>query len=271
MNTDGKLNRLHNKNLDRVRLSDNIANKCLLDTPISKIRPPKLLESSPISAKVEINKRKSFVGLLETNIDYIETDLDVAQKEKYVQNNEETIDCDVGTEMIENQASVNTEEELNEKISVVNLDESQSEIESSTLKTDEEEIFAEEVILPPQNTTNIVNITADVKDFDKKLTNLIYEDDESIKLPKSNLLKENTNRTPLATRNNHSEPKKSVQKLKVSDQPRKSDGAISKIPVLKEKRLKKYIQCENTPPRNVNKVGLKAKKSQWDADKTLVI
>lgn len=74
--------KIRNKNLDKVL-------KCALpSTPKDKVVPPKLLQSCPVTPKVpkpklDAYKRKSFV-LLETNVDYTETDLDNVIKEKYL-------------------------------------------------------------------------------------------------------------------------------------------------------------------------------------------
>lgn len=115
-------------------------------------------------------------------------------------------------------------------------------------------------------TPPLVNLTADVKELDKKLTNLIYEDEEPVVCPRIVKVKDPQNRTPLGLRNDHN--KMPLQKLKVSDKPRKAEYVLSKIPVFKEKKIK--VQCENTPPRSMR--GIKPKKSQWDAkDDTMVI
>lgn len=115
-------------------------------------------------------------------------------------------------------------------------------------------------------TPPLVNLTADVKELDKKLTNLIYEDEDAVVHPRIVKVKDPQNRTPLGLRNDNN--KMPLPKLKVSDKPRKADCVISKIPVFKEKKIK--VQCENTPPRSMR--GIKPKKSQWDSkDDTLVI
>lgn len=115
-------------------------------------------------------------------------------------------------------------------------------------------------------TPPFIDLTADVKELDKKLTHLIYQDEEDLVVCPRIVKVKDQSRTPLGLRNgNGHDNKKSTQKLKVSDKPRKAEYAVSKIPVFKEKKIK--VQCENTPPR-----GLKPKKSQWDAkDDTLVI
>lgn len=68
---------IRNKNLDKVK------NSSLLNSP--KVVPPKLLDSTPISHKIQSDayKRKSFV-LLETNVDFTETDLDTVIQRKYL-------------------------------------------------------------------------------------------------------------------------------------------------------------------------------------------
>ncbi|XP_030765350.1 uncharacterized protein LOC115889486 [Sitophilus oryzae] len=112
----------------------------------------------------------------------------------------------------------------------------------------------------------IIDLTADAKELDKKLTNLIYEDEDLVVCPRIVQMKEHV-RIPLGVRNGNQDKNHAI-KLKVSDKPRKVENGSSKIPVFKEKKIK--VQCENTPPRGM-KTG-KSKKSQWDPkDETLII
>ncbi|KAL3281461.1 hypothetical protein HHI36_004670 [Cryptolaemus montrouzieri] len=117
----------------------------------------------------------------------------------------------------------------------------------------------------------IIDLTADVQEFDRKLTQIIYEDTESVSLkhtPKIEIDTKSRNRTPMKDRNMIGEPKKN--KLKVSDKPRKSVTVDSKIPIFREKKIK--VQCENTPPSNMDiKKKRKLCQPKWDSDKTLVI
>lgn len=116
-----------------------------------------------------------------------------------------------------------------------------------------------EPVTPP-----IVNLTADIRELDKKLTNLIYEDEDPVVCPRA-VKPKNQNRTPLGPKNEDSNRR---TKLKVSDKPRKSINPCSKIPVFKEKRIK--VQSENIPPTGLHNE--KPLKPHWDPkDDTLVI
>ncbi|XP_019870550.1 cell division cycle-associated protein 3-like [Aethina tumida] len=326
----------------------------------SKIIGPKLLDSSPITSKPDANKRKSFVGVLETNIDFTETDIDsvlqqkcrtpkpkcidviknedldprspttdfirtpiqIAKKigeidlnenESELQKNEKTEPISEEVVTIEETVKENKEDNIEiikenkednieiikEKVSTTNVDAEKPTVSTENMN-DKITIVKEEAAVPtgeelpikveenttPNNkektemmTTPLANLTRDVKDFDKKLSELIYEDNNLVVLPRVIKLRE-TNRNPLGVRNSGGDFNKYGQgKLKVSDRPRKFDGAIkktecgSKIPVFKEKMSRKnMVQCENTPPRNMEKHFMKVKKSQWDnGDNTLII
>lgn len=116
-----------------------------------------------------------------------------------------------------------------------------------------------EPVTPP-----VVNLTADIRELDKKLTNLIYEDEDPVVCPRA-VKPKNQNRTPLGPKNEDSNRR---TKLKVSDKPRKSINPCSKIPVFKEKRIK--VQSENIPPTGLRNE--KPLKPHWDPkDDTLVI
>lgn len=111
------------------------------------------------------------------------------------------------------------------------------------------------------STSPVRSLSAEVLEFQKKLTNLIYEDEDPIVWPRA-VKPQNQSRTPLGVRNGNA----AVQKLKVSDKPRKT---TSRIPVFKEKRVK--IQCENTPPKSMRALK-QPQKQVWDPkDETLFI
>jgi hypothetical protein len=260
--------KLQNKNLDNVRKS------IIQTTPVTTGRkpasvPPKLLGSSPISVISNYNKRKSFAGLLETNIDFTETDLDTVCQAKDDLNKSLPVNIkDLPFNNLKNQM-----EALQIDGTECNLPMKEDTIED-VLKKDKFSREQTELQLNSDDkglTEKTINVTAQVKDFDKKLTNLIYQDESeeddnklSVRFSK---IKEN-NRTPLSVRNANEEPKKI--RLKVSDKPRKSDN--SKIPVFKDNYGKKIIvQCENTPPMKMEDTKVKSKSSHWDADKTLII
>ncbi|KAK9888469.1 hypothetical protein WA026_000718 [Henosepilachna vigintioctopunctata] len=118
----------------------------------------------------------------------------------------------------------------------------------------------------------LIDLTADIREFDRKLTKIIHEDNETFsfrRTPKSEKEEKPRNRTPMKDRNIIEEPKRN--KLKVSDKPRKLD-TVSKIPIFREKNGENKIQCENTIPLDL---GVRKKKKshqpKWDSDKTLVI
>lgn len=246
-----KGNKLENKNLSNVLRSE------IQTPPTARIRqsngiPPRLIGStvlSPLSAAITpITNKRNSVGLLETNLDYTETNLDIAQ----------------------NNTNTSLPMVLNEVSPISNKLKKQAEVLSKNDIThlDKMEILLHEIDCQAEKT---VNVTEQVKDFDKKLTNLIYEDDTDneqifkISKPKVN------NRTPLATRNSNEEPKRNnIIRLKVHDKPRKSEG--SRIPVFKDVQKRAGIQqCENTPPRSMGETRIKTKLSRWDADKTIII
>lgn len=253
--------RLHNKNLDNVR-KDFVA-----VTPAAKVlqqrNGPKLLESSPIANKCE-NKRKSMVGVLETNLDYTETNLDeVIQKkldcERAIVVYEE-IDADPRSPTLD---FARTPMQVLKKVGEIELNDSKdydSEESATEAKPADKEIGS----AVPKDELTVV------KNFDRKLTNLIYEDRDADLVQKPVKAKENC-RTPLGVRNSNSHPSKITSKLKVSDKPLKAQVS-SKIPVYKEKRVKGAQQCENTPPRHLpESTNVKSRKNQWDPDRTLII
>ncbi|XP_022914448.1 repetitive organellar protein-like [Onthophagus taurus] len=210
----------------------------------------------------EANKRKS--GLLETNLDYVETDIDVAFKEKSPLKLNMVKEINVS---IQEKEIIEIEKEVDE----IKLEEEEiKDIVDNDLQESENDLIPKIETLP-KDLTVVMNT---VKDFDKKLMNLIYEDEETedVNKKEDNGLRL-TNRTPLAARNINVETKK-LPKLKVADKPKKLNNRLSKIPISKVNTKNKFgIQCENTPPgalREHERKG-KSKKFDWDGDKTLVI
>lgn len=252
--------KLHNKNLDNAR------KQLVTLTPAAKVlqqrsKPPKLIETSPAIQKCE-NKRKSMVGVLETNLDFTETDLDqVIQKKLLYTSLEdlnksigvyEEIDADPRSPSVE---FARTPLQILKKVGEIELNE----------EKDRDSLNSEESAQPKDELTVVRN-------FDRKLTNLIYEDKEADLVHKIVKTKEGNNcRTPLGVRNSNNQPSKVISRLKVSDKPLKAQVS-SKIPVFKEKRVKGAQQCENTPPRNMSEsTNPRARKGQWDAERTLII
>lgn len=256
-------NTLHNKNLDNARKQ--------VGTPVSRVprrkSSPKLLETIPVAQKNE-NKRKSMVGVLETNLDFKETDLDevIQKKLECVSLDDfnksigvyEEIDADPRSPTVD---FIRTPLQILKKVGEIELNDDSKHSQES-LNSDELE---ENVVIPKDELTVVRN-------FDKKLTNLIYEDKEIDSVKKTVKSKENGCRTPLGVRNCNEQSKKTASKLRVSDKPLKTHSS-SKIPVFKEKRARALIHCENTPPRNMPESTIvnKSKKTHWDADRTLVI
>lgn len=282
--------KLHNKNLDNarkqlVRMTPSRVPKPILnieDTP-KRIVPPKLLESSPISPKHE-NKRNSLVGLLETNIDYTETDLDEVIQNKQGRKSIEVYESEDTDPRSPTCDFVRTPLQVLKKIGEIDLNADEDKTQTNSkepLIIEEEEEEQEKCQTVPDKTMpdllqinqpEIANTEECTKDFSTKLTNLIYEDKEVAKIIHKPLRNKDKSRTPLATRNMNKDPTKSTSKLKVSDRPTKQLYAISKIPVFKEKHLKDNFQCENTPPRIMTESAVKIKnKSRWDGDNTLII
>lgn len=309
--------KLRNKNLDKVK-------KLTIEySPVKKAqnevdrksKGPILLESSPIVKKLEESERpKSYIGLLETNLDFIETDLD--QVSKNIKDDLKIVDKNVEempvvpeersfgensevkpskvfeplTEIQPVQSEVKCTEVL-ESITVIqkvieekvfeDKEQKLSQIEEEikevievsvdpTIELDKSkiEVILEQEIRTPVKVQKCLESENPVLDFDKKISNLIYEDQSvQISSPKQNKL---NNRTPLGDRNRitNSTSKTTASKLKVHDKPR-NQYSVSKIPVFKEKKSNK--NCENTPP-NAKKPESKVKRSMWDTnDKTLII
>lgn len=253
--------KLHNKNLDNAR------KQLVALTPAGKVlqqnHTPKLLESSPLKPKTDTTtiKRKSLIGVLETNLDFKETDLDEVIQKK--------LEC---VSLDEFNKSIGVYEEIDSDPRSPTADLPRTPLQTLK-KVGEIDLITEETEDVPKDDELTV-----VKNFDKKLTNLIYEDQEADLVQKPAKTKENGCRTPLGVRNCNEQqllpPTKVVSKLRVSDRPLKTH-VISKIPVFKEKRGKSgaLLQCENTPPRKMQQesTNSKGKKSQWDSDRTLVI
>lgn len=382
--------KIHNKNLDRVKRSVIITPKSTSRKQVSEKISPKLLESSPLKVKSNNIKRKSFVGLLETNIDYTETDLDAVIREKNkiketpcklsepvtpihkqcitviqkesidprsptndfirtpIQIIKKNSDLDSDNKTDFENETVCVQKEIKQDNFAVELEDhkiiqkcvqeicetvhlnnelqttenqllytevhyehtEQSEIfqvivpnsskgNEDTEESEDDNLFTTETpvetksapITPPAAKNNfrilestivkeiksapvtppITNLIANVKEFDKKLTNLIYHDDDIVICPRKVKLKDYDTRSPLRNINSNEPEKKKPQKLKVKENT-KSEYAVSKIPVFKEKGKKTEVQCENTPPRNMEKRKVKVRKSHWDnADTTLII
>lgn len=304
--------KLHNKNLDNVRkslLQSSITKQIKKKLP-AKATPPKLLESNVIAMKPVENKRKSYVGLLETNLDFIETDLD-----KVKTNLEDGFSLDLYKDEGENdnvveepnlpeevfeqcctpQRNINSPEcveniclndvidprsptreffrtpvaHIIEKVEVLQMKE--TNINSVCDENDDGLIITSSIELPTKS-DNQSDKTESLKDFNQKLTNLIYEDEEeSQTVIRSKKVEDGQSRTPLRTRNTNTTVNKGISKLKVHDKPRKSKKDFSKIPVFQNRKGRGKItqQCENTPPASLN--DRKTGKQHWDANNTLVI
>lgn len=302
--------KLHNKNLDNVR-------KTLVNTPLTNFKKklpertsPKLLESIVISPKSTEIKRKSYVGVLETNLDYIETDLDTVKPKG-------KLDDDVDDKLEEEMYSINESsgEEFStpqrdtqslksnfkcEEICLNNLNDPRSpsayfirtpielskKLETLDVKDNlrVQECNENNDSLTPTNLNQEINKvhletprenqskSETVKDFDKKLTNLIYEDAQnSVTVVKNKRVSNGRSRTPLSTKNLNTNTTRGASKLKVHDKPRKSGSEFSRIPIFQNKKGKGKFnqQCENTPPRNLDFE--KIEKQKWDPNNTIII
>ncbi|XP_065164724.1 uncharacterized protein [Atheta coriaria] len=285
------LKRVQIRNLQNIK-------KVISDMP-SQI-PPKLLESSPIHRKPDENRRKSFVGLLETNLDYVETDLDavIMSKSSPSQNQIKSVSPSKAELKAKFLESVEPEIEPITSTPVQN-DKSDDDNVLDTIKTD---IVDDDGLITQKDTISTVQeaaapeiinatpkkiqievesepITATVQEFEKKVNHLIYTEEEHIiSTPPVNKhaalqAKTASNRTPLGTRNGNNATNdakvfaKNKPKLRVSDKPRRADYAVSKIPVFSSKNK---AECENTPPRNMLDAR-KTRRAQWDSDNTLII
>ncbi|KAF5290774.1 hypothetical protein FQA39_LY14617 [Lamprigera yunnana] len=232
------------------RLLSNARQPIIVLTPIrpreKTTSDSKLLEES--KKNVNVNKRHSFSGLLETNIDYVETDLDVVIQKKVLQN-----------ELIEELE--NCEDVYNSDVE--DEDASMTDNSKFELSATEERLF--QMKIDEITNGDILNTGGScLFELDKKLTDLICDDTDvevksPITIPKPN------HRTPLGDRNINNQPKKVIPVLKVNNKPTKLPKHLSKIPVFKEKRLKgSSAQCENTPPRLTNR-------SHWSTEDSLII
>lgn len=281
--------KLRNKNLDKAR------KEFVLSSPKNPLKntAPKLLESSPITAKLDAaNKRRSVVGLLETNIDYTETDLDAVLKVK----EEKVVDI-IETQNIDPRSPTNdfvrTPVQILKKVGEIDLND---KVYSNSVELVEEETQSVETIRDllktPVTAVKVINTTptahdnilkdldndSPIKEFDEKLTNLIYADIDS-DVPLRKTKSKDIKRTPLATKNHNldgcesGEIKKNTSKLKVSDRPSKNVKVVSKIPVFTEKKLRRKVleQCENTPPTEMKTAVPRSVCPRWDSDKTLII
>lgn len=219
----------------------------------TNIIPPILLDSTPITVKVPSNKRYSVVGLLETNIDFVETNLDTVINEKFSE--------------VQDKLEIK-EEELNSDVTSTNIKEDALDLKdkSSTTKLIDDvelkDITADQI----QIFENLEIDTKSIDEFDKKLTNLIYEDKQT----EPNFKAKKTPRSlrvPLGDRNYNTQQRKTIHNLKVSDKPIKLHNNMSKIPILNEKKSKKNgnVQCENTPPR------ILTKHTQWGQEDSIII
>lgn len=311
-----------NKNLDLVR--QQLTNFSPMKPHGTEINPtrtkgPILLGVSPITKKLNQEKRKSYIGLLETDLDFVETDLDEVKpkpqiKEGRIEEEQERIgeQVQIEEERIDEPEQIEEQEQIKEE-QIIDNDEPKEKIlktdleitDPETIQTTDNDTSLEEqnkilaekemIISPIKQTLEKINqIDEDIKEviaiahnsnqldiddetssnaFDKKVSNLIYEDQQIVNIPKNIKQNNGGNRTPLGVRNVNQSNKKSVSKLRVHDKPtmNKNEFAVSKIPVFKEKKGKSKIaqQCENTPPRQMTDI--KHRKTQWDADKTLII
>ncbi|KAH1001768.1 hypothetical protein HUJ04_005738 [Dendroctonus ponderosae] len=305
---------IRNKNLEKVKIRD------LLNSPVpasecfAKHVPPKLLSSCTVTPKLKVDsyKRKSLI-LLETNVDYTETDLDVVIREKClsvyskcesprspsnhsfsgavpephdaIQNEaapvEDRLDVSVESNSELEEPVATTEEPASEPTSLdsLELEEEDPKLSPSSVEAQSSSPPLTELVSksapasPPHivsltpktpkahSTSPVRSLSAEVLEFQKKLTNLIYEDEDPIVWPRA-VKPRNQIRAPLGVRNGNG----AVQKLKVSDKPRKT---MSRIPVFKEKRIK--VQCENTPPKSMRSLK-QPRKHAWDPkDETLFI
>lgn len=239
--TKSEPNNIHNKIFDNVRRPS----ICL--TPIkkpSKDTSPKLLETNTKFVKQVENKRNSFIGLLETNIDYVETDIDIVIQKKTLSQSNDVDTLSVDVEHSTAIADFNEQGILKENCNS-NLPNVPDDVDNVT-----------------DTTEAISDITKCITEMDRKLTNLIYEDKELNVHP--NVKSIPSHRNPLCDRNTNNQPRKQIPILKVSDKPTKL-AKTSKIPVRKAIKLKgNYIQCENTPPRVTNR-------SHWSKEDSLII
>lgn len=265
--------KLRNKTLDNVR------KQMMETTPFkttgkseesnSSKKSPILLESHVKKNASQNEKRNSTIGLLQTNLDYIETDLDNVQNNGKIEQKKVVLDEDLFDSQLVNEIEDEKSIELFEPIdnfvdNVVDnkkiIEDIDEEVKDIKVHLSNETIKDEppKIDLDPQNL---------LSEFDKKLTNLIYED-KYLNTPVKTIPSKD-GRTPLGDRNRNDNVKPKKNKLKVHDKPLKIDYTVSKIPVYKAKKSD-FIQCENTPP--VMKINdSRVPKSMWDTEKTIII
>ncbi|XP_017777711.1 PREDICTED: cell division cycle-associated protein 3-like [Nicrophorus vespilloides] len=260
------------KNLEGVRKTLTLITPKKISDMSSHV-PPKLLESSPVTAKPNDNKRKSMVGVLETNLDYVETNIDEVITNKVALVDEETVESkesasDLKIKFFEqktNEDNFEAASSSNGDASLNNTDNKRVIVDddgliiksSSTVEEDEPTPKIDEAAPKVQD-----KVQSSEQEFAKKIATLIYTDEDSVLVNRQSKKQKECNRNPLGIRNG-------VPKLKVSDKPRKNEFSTCKIPIY---RNKLSTQCENTPPKSMANVKAhRSKVAQWDSDNTLII
>lgn len=244
---------LHDKSKENVRKLAMCTNayKMMTQDNCRKDNTPKLIETSTKIVK-QTEKRKSFVGLLETNLDFYETDIDKAMEK--LQTNEER------DEYKTDPKSPTTDFLKTPTQTDKNIDE--VDINDEILPDIAVECTPCKVIEPVDLLQNIL-----VEEGTNELSIADTVEDVHNEMPETKLLNnEVSTRKPLAECNANLTAKNS--KLKVNDRPTKRK---SRIPVYKNKVIQGKLQtCENTPPQKV----LSAKdrpKPEWDANNKSII
>lgn len=270
---------LQNKGTDNVRkiLLCSNAYKTLCQQNQKENMMPRLLETSTKIVK-QAEKRKSFVGLLETNLDFQETDLDNVMFTKQMDEMKlepplvpaipifKSIDADPRSPTTD---FLRTPIQIVKKIGEIDINaDALSDNETTTEVPDIVQKLDDVNDLQNATKENLLCNTECVEKLTDKIVNVIpdvllhnAEDTQKV-TPIST-------RTPLGQRDINSTTINKSNKLKVSDKPTKR---ISKIPVYKSKIIQGKLQpCENTPPRNSNTNNKGRKKPEWDANKSIII
>lgn len=268
----------------QIKNTDDIRRKLLKGNTIKKLTK---------STEDLLSAQRKQEGILETDLDYIETDIDLVYRHKttkYIKNthplNVETgfvltlndprspscginrTPIQVPKELTEDPRSPTVEFARTPILKLPPVEDCASKCESfndmlDSLSLDEEKI--EEIIVEPLLT--VVEV--------KPTQSLIYEDVEVPQVVTPSRKVNKDGRTPLGVRNGGRSKSANGRLLQNSN---KNEFEVGKIPIynknlkkLKARKVDSREQCENTPPKNVMKRRT-GSAHQWDAtDNTLII
>lgn len=282
--SDTLLQNKHTENVRKILLCSNAYKAALAQQTQNENISPRLIETSTKIVK-QAEKRKSYVGLLETNLDFQETDLDNVSTTKHNEN-ESKIRTPVTPSIpilknIDADPRSPTTDFLRTPIQIVKKI-GEIDINSDVVISDNENVTSvpDDELQEEIDVTDLENLAKDNLTNDTECTNKIEDVIENVSSDSNNVsdtknMTQFSTRKPLGDYDTNSTTisiakTKKTNKLKVNDKPTKR---ISKIPIYKSKLIQgKMLPCENTPPQNDFNVNNKGKtKSEWDANKSIII